>query len=412
VSNATAPSPGAEQWAGAPRVLVFTTLFPNPRQPHRGLFVRHRVAAVAQHCPTHVVAPILRRAPLPRGVPPSPRPEVLATPTVSHPAYATVPGIGRWADAALLYAQTLPHLRRLRAAFPFDVIDAHYAFPDGAAAVLLGAHFRIPVAVTVRGGDLDMLPRYRLRRRAIARTLQRADRIFAVSRHLAARAEELGAPRPAIRVVANGVDRATFCYGDRDRDRQALGIAAAQRLVVCAGNLLAEKGQHLLVEALGHTAPDTGAPHLVVIGSDPSASGAYRRRLEHLIDRHGLRDRARLLGAVDQAILARWYRAADVLVLPTFREGAPNVVREALACGTPVVASCVGGVPELVSSDALGLLVEPGDVGALSAAIGEALRRDWDRRRIAMLAAGRDWDSVGTEVAGELTALVAERSRG
>jgi len=398
------PTLGASAPFG-PRVLVFTTLFPNAARPLRGLFVRHRVAAVARHCPTRVVAPVLHHGnPLSRHRRAADC-ERQGDIEVSHPPYATLPLLGRCTDGVMLYRQVLPHVQRIHADFPFEVIDAHYAFPDGAAAILLAAHFGVPVAVTVRGGDLDLLPRYRLRRRAIASTLRRADRIFAVSEHLAARAVALGAPRRSILVVPNGVDPDLFSYADRDGARRALGIAVDQRLVLCVGNLLAEKGQHLLVEALARMESGADAPHVVLIGSDQSPLQAFRRRLERLIAQHGLGNRIHLLGAVDQDLLPQWYRAADLLVLPTFREGGPNVVREALACGTPVVASRVGGVPELVTAEERGVLVAPGDIDALAQGVHAALQRTWDRPAIAASAAGRDWNAVGTVIAAELARL-------
>jgi teichuronic acid biosynthesis glycosyltransferase TuaC len=390
------------------RVLVFTTLFPNPAQPLRGVFVRHRVAALARHCPTRVVAPILergggwgrrRRA----------RAQEHAALEVSHPPYTTVPLVGRCTDGVVLYLQVLAHMRRLHAEFPFDVIDAHYAFPDGAAATLLAAHFGVPVAVTVRGGDLDLLPRFRLRRRAITRTLRRADRIFAVSQHIAARAVELGASPRSILVVPNGVDPATFSYADSEAARRTVGAPAGRPLLLCVANLLAEKGQHVLIEAFARMQATAPEPWLVLIGSDPSPLRVYRRRLERLIARHHLGQRIRLLGSVDQDALRHWYHAADVLVLPTFREGSPNVVREALACGTPVVGSRVGGVPELIASEEMGLLVEPGDVDGLARRLDEALRRVWDRPMIAARAGGSDWQSVGLTLGRELARLAAQR---
>jgi glycosyltransferase involved in cell wall biosynthesis len=395
-----------------PRVLVFTTLFPNPAQPLRGVFVRHRIAALAHHCPTRVVAPILdRRGRWGRNG----RASVLERQgplEVSHPPYTTLPLLGRCTDGLVLYLQVLAHMRRIHEEFPFDVIDAHYAFPDGAAATLLAARFRVPVAVTVRGGDLDLLPRFRLRRRAITRTLRRANRIFAVSQHIAARAVELGAARRSVRVVPNGVDPATFSYADSDAARRILGIPSGQPLVLCVANLLAEKGQHVLVEALARMGARAGDPQLVLIGSDPSPRGVYRRRLERLIARSGLVSRVRLLGSVDQEVLRHWYRAADLLVLPTFREGSPNAVREALACGTPVVGSRVGGVPELITSEELGLLVDPGDVDGLARSVREALQRSWDRPKIAARAGGRDWPAVGATIGRELAELAQRRSAG
>jgi len=180
-------------------------------------------------------------------------------------------------------------------------------------------------------------------------------------------------------------------------------------ILLCVANLLAEKGQHVLIEALARMKASGGEPLLVVIGSDPSPMRAYRRRLERLIAQHDLGHRIRLLGSVDQQVLPHWYRAADLLVLPTFREGGPNVVREALACGTPVVASRVGGVPELVTSEEMGLLVEPGDVDGLARSLHDALQRSWDRPKIAARAGGRDWQSVGTAIGRELARLAEHR---
>jgi len=393
-----------------PRVVVFTTLFPNPAQPRLGVFVRDRVAAVAAACPTRVVAPILTRFParkLDRGSTASvPIQERHAGLDVYHPRFATVPGVCRAADALLLFRQSVATVRRVRAEFPFDLIDAHYAFPDGAAAVLLGRHFGVPVCVTLRGGDIDLLPRFRLRRRVIQQTLQQAHRIFAVSEHLARGAAALGLRRERIRVIPNGIDGSTFVSMDRDVARQQLGIPPQRRLLLCVGNLLAEKGQHVLIEALGRLRSFNGdAPHLTIIGSNQWGRVDYTRQLEQRIRELGIGDSVSMIGSQPQDRLATWYNAADLLVLPTFREGCPNVVREALACGTPVVASNVGGVPELITSDAVGLLVEAGDVAALADAVRAALVRRWDREVIMSIGRRRTWPVVAAAVVEEFQTL-------
>lgn len=406
-------APPAQALAGIrPRVLVFTTLFPNPMQPRLGVFVRDRVAAVAAHHPTRVVAPILVRSPTRRlsqrsgvGVP---RCERQGDLEVHHPRFTTLPALGRAADALLLYWQTLSAITSLRKEFPFDLIDAHYAFPDGAAAVKLGRRFRVPVSITVRGGDIDMLPRYRLRRGAITRTLRDADLILSVSEHLARGAADLGGPQHRIRVIPNGIDGHKFAPMDQRLARQRLGIPAEQRLLICVGNLLAEKGQHVLLEALGRLrARGASVPHAVIIGSDQWGGTRYQRQIEEQISSLELIPKVRLLGSQPQDVIATWYSAADLLVLPTFREGCPNVVREALACGTPVVASNVGGVPELITSDALGMLVPPGDAERLAGALDAALQRQWDRRVIAQAGSARHWPKVAESVSFAFRALVA-----
>ena len=409
------PRVGPRGLSDGRRVLVFTTLFPNPAQPRLGVFVRDRVVAVAAHCQTHVVAPVLSRWGLqqlehgPAGS--VPLKELQGSLPVSHPRFNTIPGLGRFADGALLFLQTVSHVRQLRADFPFDVIDAHYAFPDGTAAVLLGRRFRVPVCLTVRGGDLDLLPRFRLRRRVIRRTLQRAARVFAVSQHLADRAVALGAPQERVQVVTNGIDAEKFHRIDQERARASLGISPDFPLVLCVAHMIAEKGHHILVEAFARVhANGAAAPHLIMIGSDQRGDQAYRRQIENRVSDLGLTERVRVLAARPQNELRTWYSAADVVVLPTFREGCPNVVREALACGAPVVASRVGGVPELITSDALGLLVEPGDVGDLAAAVDAALRQNWDRVAIAASGGQRTWESIAGTIAGEFTSLVRENA--
>jgi len=398
-----------------PRIVVFTTLFPNPRQPRLGVFVRDRVVAVAAHCPSRVVAPILTRLVaqhLDRGPGvPVPRMERHAGFEVYHPRFTTLPGVGRVADALLLFLQTLPAVRRLHATFAFEAIDAHYAFPDGAAALLLGRHFGVPVCVTLRGGDIDLLPRFRMRRRVIQRTLRRADRVFAVSQHLARGAVALGLPPKRLRIIPNGIDPHTFSPMDRSTARAGLKISMQQPLLLCVGNLLAEKGQHVLIDALDVLRRrGTVAPHLTIVGSDQWGKRRYTEQLKQRIRELGLASQVTFAGSQPQAALRQWYSAADLLVLPTFREGCPNVVREALACGTPVVASNVGGVPELIGSDAVGLLVAPGDVVGLAGAIEAALQREWDRAAIATVGGQRTWSTVGALVASELRALAEEGS--
>ena len=393
-----------------PRVLVFTTLFPNPAQPRLGVFVRDRVVAVAADCPTRVVAPAqsllgrwLRNAPSAR----VPIAERQAGLDIFHPRFTTMPGVGRFADGFLLFLQVVGPVARVREQFPFDLIDAHYAFPDGTAAVLLGRRFRLPVCLTLRGGDLDLLPRYRMRRGVIAWTLRRADKLIAVSQHLANRAGELGVDPARVRVVPNGVDAGTFSPIDRVEARRCLGLPATIRLILCVGNLTPEKGQHILVEALARLgSKGSEAPHLVFIGSDQWGKGDYGLQIERRAQELGLSDRVRLLGSRPQNELAMWYNAADLLVLPTFREGCPNVVREALACGLPVVASRVGGVPELISSDDVGLLVDVGDVESLAGGITTALQRRWNRSAIASIGGRRTWPGVGAIVAEEFRTLV------
>lgn len=263
------------------------------------------------------------------------------------------------------------------------------------------------MCVTVRGGDLDLLVRFRLRCKAIQRTLQRADRVFAVSQHLAERALTLGADPVRVRVVANGVEPSTFVFTDQAQARKELGLPLGTPILLCVANLIPEKGQHILIEALAKLDGRTSRPPcLMFIGSDQQGRQGYSRQLKRRGAELEISDRVHFLGSKPQPELRRWYGAADLLVLPTFREGCPNVVREALACGTPVVASRVGGVGELVTGPELGMLVEAGNADQLADALRTALDRHWNRAGIATMSRGRSWQDVAHIIHDEFVRLV------
>jgi len=394
------------------RVLLFSTVFPNAEQPHHGVFVRERMRAYPEDVKVRVVAPV-PWFPLVSGLRPGFRPEVEERGmqqgvTVLHPRFLSFPGIFKCLDGLLMFLWTLPTLRRMRRELPFDVIDAHFAYPEGLAAVLAGLFFRVPVTITLRG-TLPLIAPFRLRRPQLRFALRRAARVIAVSETLRQDAVALGIPAEKVRVIGNGIDPEIFHPQDRTEARRALGLPKYGPLLVSVGTLSRRKGFHLVMEAMARLKKPWPTLRFALVGGD-GAEGAMSAELKALAQRLGIADRVIFAGPRKSAELAPWYGAADLFVLPTEHEGSPNVVLEALACGTPVVATPVGSIPELLDSPETGLLVER-DVESIAAGIDAALKRSWDRDRVRARVAARPWSVVGAEQAEELWAAVGCAAR-
>jgi len=338
------------------RLLTFTTLYPSAARPRHGIFVETRLRQLlATHAVTAtVVAPVPwfpsgaqvfgRYGAFAR----TPRAEHRAGVDVRHPRYFMIPQAGMAMQPWMLARAAEREIRRLQAAgLEFDLIDAHYFYPDGVAAAMLARRLGKPFVVTARGSDINRIAQLAAPRRLILSAARSARRVVAVSQALEQAMVTLGVERDRIVVLRNGVDLELFRPMDRDEARRALGLAAP-KVLVSVGNLVPEKGHDLFVEAVSDL-PDVEA---LIVGAGPE-----RRRLLELIGRSGAAGRVRILDEMPQERLRTVYGAADALVLASTREGWPNVLLEAMACGTPVVAADVGGVREIVAEPVAGRVV-------------------------------------------------------
>ncbi|HXG02282.1 MAG TPA: glycosyltransferase [Candidatus Binatia bacterium] len=393
------------------KVLVLSSVFPNPRQPALGVFVRERARRMARACAMQVVAPVpwfplngLIRGPRFTGIPPLERQDGL---TVHHPRAFSVPRYLKSLDGLFYAASVAPVLARLRRDFAFDVIDAHFAYPDGLAGVLLGRLFRVPVMVTLRG-SIVRLATYATHRPQLRWTLARASAVVSVSRSLRDVAVALGRPPERIRVIPNGVDTGRFRPLDRAAARAACGLPADRTVLLAVGGVYDGKGHHLVVEALPRLVRRYPDLLYVVVGAERPGE-RYRERLGALAERLGVARHLRLAGPRPPEELPAWYSAADLFCLATRSEGWANCLLEALACGLPVVTTRVGGNPEIVRDGVDGLLVPWGDVAALAEAIEAALERPWDRGALVAHAATHSWDETAARALEELRALVEGR---
>jgi glycosyltransferase involved in cell wall biosynthesis len=304
---------------------------------------------------------------------------------VHHPRYPVIPWIGMSLAPFLLYQATLPVLRRLvsSSANGFDAIDAHYLYPDGVAAVWLGRTLGLPTVVTARGTDVNLIPRHPVPRMLIRQAITGATALIAVSAALKQALVALGAPEEKVAVLRNGVDLALFQPTERAVARAALGLTRPTLLSV--GHLIERKGHHRIIEAM----PRLPEFDLLIVGEGP-----LRDRLADLSNRLGLRDRVRLLGVRPHGELPSIYGAADILVLASSREGWANVLLEAMACGTPVVASNIWGNPEVVRERAAGLIAERNTPDGIAAAVRQLFSDLPDRAATRAYAEEFSWDAT------------------
>lgn len=391
------------------RLLVVSGLYPSAARPGFGVFVENRLRHLLAtgEATARVVAPQARtpgaglvsaRRRRIDGIPLAERRHGIE---VLRPRYLHLPGIGMSAQPWLLYRALRRQVHELlEAGERFDLIDAHYAYPDGVAAALLARELGLPLVVTARGTDLNLIPRFAVPRRWLRFLAARADGLVAVCAALAEVWRELGGDPRKVRVLRNGVDLALFRPLPREALRARLGVTGPCLLAV--GQLIPRKRPDLLIEALPRLAGTT----LLLAGEGP-----MRAQLEARAAALKVASRVRFLGAVPHELLPEVYGAADCLLLVSEREGWANVLLEAMACGTPVVASAVWGTPEVVAAPEAGRLLERCDPPAIAAAVGELLASAPDREATRRYAARFGWDATTRGQLALFRSLVAGRAR-
>jgi teichuronic acid biosynthesis glycosyltransferase TuaC len=381
------------------QILTFTSLFPNKLQPTLGIFIYQRVAHYARRpqCSAIVVAPVpyfphwLMWKPW-RVYGLIPKDEQVSELHVWHPRYPLLPKVAMPFHGLMMFVGCLSSVWRLRKQAGFGCIDAHFVYPDCFAAVLLGKILKIPVICSARGTDIAVYPSYRLIRPQIRWALRKASGVIAVSESLKQTMVDLGIPAEKIRVIGNGVDLERFGPMDRHAARQQLGLPENDPILVSVASLQPYKGHQLLIAAITEIRARIPNLKLYILGEGP-----FRRPLDQLIAQESLSDRVFLKGNRPNEELKLWYNAANLSCLVSEREGWPNVLLESIGCGTPVLASRVGGIPEVISSPDLGILVEQ-SVPAVAIGLETALQKQWDRQALVQYARKRSWGDVAAEM--------------
>lgn len=380
-------------------ILVITTLYPNDEQFRHGIFIETRLRELQRYYPDYqltVVAPIPHYPCIDwwRG-----RYQNIQVPaqtkrhgiTVYHPTYLAIPYLGMYLNPFTL----LSGLQRFFRGGPlqlqsFDLIDCHYFYPDGYAVSKIAKAAQLPLVITARGSDIEVLPQHRLPRLLIKQAIRFSSYCGAVSQKLKAGLMRLGCPEEKAVVLPNGVDQQQFKPDAQPQQalKNELGLGSAYTLLM-VGNLVSLKGHALVLSALAEL-PDV---HLLIVGSGPELS-ALQQQSAAL----GLTERVQFFGNRPQHELCRFYSTADALVLMSSSEGWPNVILEAMSCGSAVISTRVGSAEEMLHSDEVGLLLAERSSAALTDAVKQCQQRRFDRDQIRAHASGFSWQQTAEQL--------------
>lgn len=393
-------------------VLSLSTLYPNAVNPRFGTFVARSLEALAKHgCKqgswrVSVVNPI--------GLPPIAMGRYRALAqlderseengiTVHRPRFTLIPAVGARRNAAAIAKAALPVVQRIHAETPIDLIDAQFFFPDGPAAAIVAQEMGLPLSIKARGSDINYWGGFDFARDQMLDAATRAKGLLAVSESLKGQMVDLGMVRDKIAVHYTGLDRDRFRPLEHTQLRaqlsKELGFALPESapLLTCVGALIERKGQDIAIAAL----PQIEGARLILVGK-----GDDEAHLKQLARDLGLAERVYFAGSLDHDMLPLVLSASDAMVLPTVSEGLANAWVEALACGTPVVTTDVGGARELIVNHTAGRLVAR-DPDSVAAGVNEVLNNPPMRHAVAALAERFSWETNAIELAAFYDGLVS-----
>ena len=397
-----------------PRLLVFTSLFPHSGSPNAGVFIRERMFRVGAVLPITIVSPQpwfpgqgLIRVFRPHFRRPASNSEIQSGIEIIFPRFFSFPGIFKQFDGLFMAMGSYWTLRRLKKRIGFNIVDAHFGYPDGYAATLLGKWLKVPVTITLRGTEIPHSLNRGLRP-LLVHALKEATRLFSVSESLRQHAISLGIDPGKITVVGNGVDTNKFSPVLKAEARRQLGLSEDAKVLISVGGLVERKGFHRVIEILPSLLkvyPDL--IYLIVGGASPE--GDWSEHLRTQVSCLKLDETVMFLGVMPSDKLKIPLSAADIFVLATSNEGWANVFLEAMACGLPVITTDVGGNREVVCCDELGTVVPFDNAQKLESALARALDREWSTEAIVSYAANNSWDSRVEVLVDTFVTLQEER---
>lgn len=373
---------------------MLTRLYPSHALPGFGTFSMERAKALAEHADVRVMAPtpyfpswlpgreewkkwgaVERDGYFPAGI------------RVTYPRYVSIPGLATWFQGVAMAHSVSRELALNYDGWQPDVIDGHFVFPDGYAAMRLGQALGVPVVVTCHGSDLRLYPDIPIAGTMTRKTLRQANRIVSVSSDLKRRSIELGCPSERAVFLTNGVDPAKFLVRSQAVCRTQLGLPADRKMGVYVGHLIDRKDQSLILRALAEMRSRGAQPPLIVLVGD----GPNRQRLQNEVAHLGLESDVIMAGQRSHDEVALWMGAADWLLLSSSSEGWATVYFEAMACGRPVITSNVSSAKDAIHQPSYGIVVEPRTPEAFATAMIDASQRQFDAQTIRAYAETHSW---------------------
>lgn len=382
-------------------VLLITNLFPNPLEPNRGIFTKQLAEGLRQICDVRILSPLpwfpkldalkkydrwYRFAQIPDEA------EVHGM-KVGYPKYVVIPKFFGFLQSFTMFLSLVFKIARMNSEKKIDVINAQWMYPDGVAATWAAKALGIPVVVSALGCDINLYgsEEFPERRRQIIGTLRSAEQSIAISAaQKDVMADDLGADPKRLSVVLNGVNQNQFKIQDRGACLRKFNLDASKRYILYVGRLSDEKGTIPLLKAMGLLHKEKLDPNvkLLLVGM-----GELYDECLALVNQLDLKDRVIFMKERPYAEISDWMGACTLLCLPSYREGCPNVVLEALACGRPVIASRVGSVPEVLN-DSNGFMAEPGNERSLADALKKGLETKWNAETIRASVQSFTWENM------------------
>ena len=395
-------------------ILALSYLFPSKAQPNHGIFVLNRLKAMKGSCNIKVIAPVqwypfinrLLRAQN-RKTSVALREEIDEI-DVHHPRFFVIPRYLKWFDALTYFWAVRPVVNMLQRdeSFEFDLVDVHWTYPDIVAGYLLARKHAKKFIVTVRGREALYPAEKTLRRWMLVHFLRRADSVVTLSDELRDLVLELGVAPERTRTILNGVDLSRFFPRDREAARRRLGLRSPKKIILSVGALIERKGHHELVRIMPGLSRTDDVELYIIGGTGPE--GDYSHILRAMIADLGLSN-VHLVDKVEHELLGDWYSAADLFCLATKGEGCPNVILEALACGTPTVATDVGAIRELVVEGENGFVIGADQLDHLEEVIRKALNWSWNRALIAARMNSWGWSACAEQVVDTYRSVLGYR---
>ena len=363
-----------------PKILIFSSMYPNSLKPDMGVFIHNQVRSlIKQGCDAIVVSPIpwvpgwlwwRRKWNGYRNIEKEERYDRVK---VFRPRYFRTPG-GQWVypwEGISMYMGCKSLVASLRRNSEFDIIHAHRIIPDGHAAVLLAKKLNVPVVCSARGGETYKLPfENPLSYLSFKKVLSTCDRIITVSKALRDVVTN-NVVKHTVDVIYNGCDVNTFHYIDKVEARKKLNLPMDGKIFLFVGHIITAKGVLDLLKAFHHLKKSESSIFLIMIGYGDEVVNIQRG-----IKIRNLSGSVLMPGYMPQESLPLWINASDIFVFPSYQEGLPNAVLEAMACRKPVIATRVGGIPEIISDGGTGFLVEPRNIHQLVEAMRTLLENE------------------------------------